>query len=175
MRRRRRSPRPNRRNSQQNSPRRCSELWEKIEEEYPETQAVFVSGGQAYARDGEKFVAIQNERLSDYVDPYAWPIAHNVRPARQSLGATGCTECHSESSMFFDMQLKPVGLLPGQDTVTLTAADMQQADVARLSLWNRLFAGRSQFKIAGLAALGLTCLLVVSALAWNVGNLWRRG
>jgi hypothetical protein len=30
-----------------------------------------------------------------------WPIAHNVRPAAQSLGARACEDCHSPEAPFF--------------------------------------------------------------------------
>ena len=33
---------------------------------------------------------------------YAWPLAHDVRPAQQSLGARGCIECHTNGAPIFD-------------------------------------------------------------------------
>ena len=33
--------------------------------------------------------------------PYAWPLAHDVRPAQQALGARGCTECHTNGAPIF--------------------------------------------------------------------------
>ena len=37
----------------------------------------------------------------DAAKPYAWPLAHDVRPAVQSLGSDGgCTDCHSAGSGF---------------------------------------------------------------------------
>jgi len=48
--------------------------------------------------------------------PYAWPLAHEVRPARQALGAGGCEDCHSTKSPFF------FGAVP-----TLALADMPKA------------------------------------------------
>ena len=34
--------------------------------------------------------------------PYAWPLAHDVRPASQALGARGCGDCHSiEAPVYF--------------------------------------------------------------------------
>lgn len=37
----------------------------------------------------------------DLSQPYAYPIAHDVRPAAQSLGVNGCSDCHSAFSNFF--------------------------------------------------------------------------
>ena len=33
--------------------------------------------------------------------PYAWALAHDVRPASQSLGARGCADCHSSDSPLY--------------------------------------------------------------------------
>ena len=39
---------------------------------------------------------------SAQAQPYLWPIAHDVRPATQALGAKGCQECHStDAAVFF--------------------------------------------------------------------------
>jgi hypothetical protein len=101
-------------------------------------------------------------------------MAHNVRPAQQSLGATGCLECHSDGALIFNTEVEPVGLLPDQETTAVKAHQLQEADMLRLSTWNQLFAGRSIFKIAGLIALGLAGLITVAAVAVNIGTYWRR-
>jgi hypothetical protein len=44
-------------------------------------------------------------------EPVTWPLAHNVRPAQQSLGWNGCTDCHSGGSNFFFTKLKGEGPL----------------------------------------------------------------
>lgn len=146
-----------------------------LEEEFPGTQAVFVSGGQAFARkDDVSIEQVDTEALANAAAPYQWPIAHNVRPARQALGAESCLECHHDESLFFQTEIQPVGVLPDQQTVAIKAFDLQQPDMVRLSTWNQLFAGRASFKIAGLVVLLLTCLVVVSAMAWNLGSWFRR-
>ncbi|MGB7327227.1 MAG: cytochrome c3 family protein, partial [Rubripirellula sp.] len=146
-----------------------------IEEAYPNKTAIFISGGAGFVRDGESQIKeLDADQIGTYAKPYAWPLAHNVRPARQSLGATGCTECHSENATFFNAAVQPVGLLPGQQTLAVKAHELQGADMERLKTWNQLFAGRSVFKILGLIALGLTCVLVLAAVSWNLGNFIRR-
>lgn len=154
---------------------RMAEALAALEEAYPGSQAVYVTGGTGFVRKGEAEIEeIDAEKLGATVEPYAWPTAHNVRPARQSLGATGCLECHSEGSAFFHTSIAPVGLLPDQETESVKVHTLQQADMVRLGNWNQLFAGRSMFKIAGLVALGLTGLITLSALALSVGGVWRR-
>lgn len=68
-------------------------------------QAAYVCGGKLYRLgDRDALVAAEHERAR----PYAWPLAHDVRPAAQSLGAAGeCTECHSPGSAFFFGKVPP--------------------------------------------------------------------
>ncbi len=154
---------------------RIAAALEAIEAEYPNSQALWISGGAGFVRDGEQAIkSVDVDLLGDAGKPYAWPLAHNVRPARQALGVNGCVECHSQSSQFFGATIQPIGLLPDQVTTTLKAHELQQADMQRLETWNQMFVGRSLFKILGLIALGLTSLLTLSALAWNIGNCCRR-
>lgn len=164
---------------------KVAEALEAIEKEFEGSQAVFVSGGvgfvrataSAEAKEGEStslLNEIGSDALGEVAEPYAWPLGHNVRPARQSLGASGCYECHSDTSLFFNAKLEPVGALPGQQVAAVTSSSLQGVDMVRLSTWSQLFAGRESFKIAGIAALGLTILVTLCALAINIGASWRR-
>jgi hypothetical protein len=131
-----------------------------IEAAIPGTQAVYISGGQGFVREGDKGLKeLDAAELGKAAEPYAWPLAHNVRPAQQSLGATGCTECHSDQSLFFNADITPVGLLPNQPTQPVKSHVVQAADMERLGRWNQMFAGRSTFKIFGLLALAVAGLI----------------
>lgn len=144
-----------------------------IEEQFPGKQAVFITGGTGWVRYGdEKLKMLSGDELGQAAQPYAWPMAHSVRPARQALGAEGCTECHSDQSPFFFADIQPVGLVPGQEIESVKVHLLQQADLTKLHNWNELFAGRASFKIASLIALAATCLLTLSVLAWNIGSCW---
>jgi formate dehydrogenase gamma subunit len=39
-------------------------------------------------------------------EPYRWATAHPVRPARESLGSGGCTDCHASGSPFYFLTLR---------------------------------------------------------------------
>lgn len=146
-----------------------------LEEAYPDGQAVFVSGGAGFVRKGEaELQTVNADKLGASAQPYAWPIAHNVRPARQSLGATGCLECHSDQSVFFNTEVQPVGLLPDQQVVSFQAHELQNVDMERMGNWNQMFTGRAFFKVIGLIALALTGVVTLSTVVWNIGNFWRR-
>ncbi len=154
---------------------RVSAALAELDSAFPGDQAVFVSGGSGFVRNAEGVLTeLSAEQLGKAADPYAWPVAHAVRPARHSLGATGCQECHSPDSPFFFANLQPVGLLPGQEVEPIPVHRLQQADVQRLDAWSQLFEGRSWFKIFGLTVLGLTGLVAMSVFAMNVSDLWRR-
>lgn len=69
---------------------------------------VYVSGGRLFQLDkGGKLVSRRNKAA----EPVTWPLAHNVRPAQQSLGWKACTDCHSGGSDFFFTTLKGTGPL----------------------------------------------------------------
>lgn len=58
-----------------------------------------------YLADGKAFELSERQELTSRSEPMAGPmdrpVAHNVRPARLSLGANGCTDCHRSSAPFF--------------------------------------------------------------------------
>ncbi len=67
-----------------------------------EGEPVYVAAGKLYRASGGKLVASDHEAAK----PYAWPVAHDVRPAAQALGSGGCTDCHSDENGFFSAQVK---------------------------------------------------------------------
>jgi hypothetical protein len=73
-----------------------------------DTDFVYVSGGRMFRLGQEGNLAAEENAAAE---PVTWPLAHNVRPAQQSLGWTGCTDCHSGGSDFFFTKVKGTGLL----------------------------------------------------------------
>jgi len=59
-----------------------------LDEEAP---SAYIAGGKLHRLDGGRL----KSEDSAQAQPYLWPIAHDVRPATQALGAKGCQECHS--------------------------------------------------------------------------------
>jgi len=59
---------------------------------------VYISGGKLYQLDDSGKLS-EEEHFA--AQPYLWPIAHNVRPAAQSLGIRYCTDCHATDGPFF--------------------------------------------------------------------------
>jgi len=61
-------------------------------------KAVYVTGGKLYFLDDNKKLIQQEHKAAA---PYIWPLAHDVRPAMQSLGVRGCNDCHTTDSNFY--------------------------------------------------------------------------
>ena len=134
--------------------------------------AVYVTGGQAYRRasgDESKLELASTKDVGEAIKPTVWPLGHNVRPARQALGANGCIECHREEAPFFASRIEAMGMLPGKANASFAVHELQNADTVRLSSWNSLFANRSIFKYFAFACLGLTTLVVLSCATRSLG------
>jgi hypothetical protein len=139
-----------------------------IQAELPSGQAVFVSGGQIHMWFDDQVVTTATESLSDPAAPYLWPIAHNVRPATQALGAKSCTECHSDDAKFFPQTLVGIGVVPGQDVAQIPLPEPLDGDAPRMAAWNQLMQGRAAFKWFSVFAVGAAGLLLLgSVLNWS--------
>jgi hypothetical protein len=65
-----------------------------------EGQPVYISGGKLYRLEADSTTELT---ITEHhaARPYLWPIAHDVRPAAQSLGVRYCTDCHATDAPFF--------------------------------------------------------------------------
>ncbi len=63
-----------------------------------DTNPAYIAGGRVYELDDKGELKSEATPLGDPLDI---PMAHNVRPSPQALGAQGCTECHSTGSPLF--------------------------------------------------------------------------
>lgn len=105
-------------------------------------------------------------------DAYLWPLAHNVRPAAQSLGVRGCTDCHADGAPFFfgksevaDAAGHPrAASQPAAITATAASRRMHERfgyDASLAVIWNTLFAQRDAFKWLGWICVGVVALAFV--------------
>ncbi len=60
-------------------------------------EAAYIAGGKLYSIDDANNLSGEE---SEWAGPYAWPMAHDVRPASQSLGIKDCEDCHDSSAAF---------------------------------------------------------------------------
>jgi hypothetical protein len=159
---------------------RIVDALEAIAQAYPDSGTpVFVTGGQVFRQlvgETKKIEVIPSDQAKEAMQPTAWPIAHNVRSARHSLGVSGCLECHQSGSAFFTSTVQANGVLPGKPTVESPVHELQQADMVRLESWNEMFSSRSLFKYFAFGCLGLSTFITLSCLAWSIGErITRRG
>lgn len=90
-------------------------------------EPVYVSGGNVYSLwDAGTLLA----RSQEAAEPYAWPIAHDVRPKAQSLGVRGCDDCHAtDAPMFFGKVRVASPFLMPRDSVASMTSFQQQTPV----------------------------------------------
>lgn len=80
---------------------------------------VYISGGKLFRLDENDTLEAKND---DAAKPAAWPMAHQVRPARQSLGVNGCTDCHKAGSSFFFGKVAGTGPLATKNVLVRSAS-----------------------------------------------------
>jgi hypothetical protein len=137
-------------------------------------QPVFVGGGRLHRLDS-------GGRLLDGVEhpaarAYAWPLAHDVRPAARSLGASGCTDCHATGAPFH------FGAVPARTPGAFAAPrvkamhEFQDLDPGYLEALAVSFQGRSIFTWIGFGAAAVVALILFLYLLRGLERLlgWRR-
>jgi len=130
---------------------------------------VYVSGGKAYrlAEDG----SVQ-EFDSDAAKPYAWKLAHDVRPARWSAGVNGCFDCHSAGAPIFECKVAAIGQAPDDEPVTQAMYELAGFEhKTRLDAWNQSFQGRTAFKWLGFVSTGAVGLILLTYLCLGLNGL----
>jgi len=120
-------------------------------------QPVYICGGKLYQMEGQTLTA----SVHPAAEPYAWPIAHDVRPAEQSLGVLSCADCHSTDSPFFFAVVPADGPLAGQERL---ASMTQLQGLSKVYIWafNFSFVFRPWMKAVCLAACGLIGLVLLA-------------
>ncbi len=94
--------------------------------------------------------------------PYAWAMAHGVRPAAQSLGVGKCTVCHSTKSPFFFGQVGLDSPIASVASLTKAQYEFQKASHARTWFFAFSFLFRPWFKVIAIGAsavIGIVLLL----------------
>ncbi|HPW17036.1 MAG TPA: hypothetical protein PLP83_01505 [Candidatus Aminicenantes bacterium] len=128
-----------------------------------DAEAVYVSGGRMFRRAKDGTLAADDD---DAAAPVAWPLAHDVRPAQQSLGRKGCTDCHSVGSDFFFAGAEAAGPLLTGKTAKLSAASAMGLGGLFQRLFGLSFVVRPVFKVVlGVCAAVAGALLLAAGLA----------
>ncbi len=105
---------------------------------------VYVSGGKVF-RLGEEGKLLDSNMPA--AEPVVWPLGHRVRPAQQSLGVKGCTDCHSESSAFLFGKIEGNGPLKTEKCDTRSAHSFMNLDLPYQKLFGLSFRVRPLLKV----------------------------
>ena len=123
-----------------------------------DVEAVYIAGGKMYRRT--EGGGLESE-AHPAAEPYAWPIAHDVRPGQQSLGTKTCSDCHSgDSPFFFGTVAVDTPAAGGEELVSMTKLE----GIPRFRIWafNVSFLFRPWMKAVSLAAGGLIGLVLLA-------------
>jgi hypothetical protein len=120
-------------------------------------EPVYVAGGQLWRLQADTLTASEHPAA----EPYAWPIAHDVRPAEQALGTLSCADCHTTDSPFFFASLPADSPIAGRERFVQM---VQLQGLNRLYVWafNFSFVFRPWMKAVCLTACGLVGLVLLA-------------
>jgi hypothetical protein len=121
-----------------------------------EKEHAYVSGGKLFRLNDKGKIEAKDD---DAAAPVAWPLAHQVRPARQALGVNGCTDCHSSGSDFFFGKVKGAGPLRTENVAVRRASSFMGVGGLYHRLFGLSFTVRPAFKVVL-----FICAFVIGAL-----------
>jgi hypothetical protein len=119
-------------NSKPLTDKQIQDALESLAEDSSKGEAVFIAAGKMYRVDKGKLQAEENAAAA----PYSWALAHDVRPARQALGAKSCADCHASDSPAFLGTVLARGPVPPASGLSKKMWELRQED----SLWIKAFA-----------------------------------
>ena len=97
--------------------------------------------------------------------PVSWPIAHDVRAARQARGANPvkCADCHTGDSEFFLGSVTPTGPVQGVAGPAVKQSELLRVCGCYHTVLGTTFAMRPLFKVVLWTIFGLMCLFLAAA------------
>jgi len=108
------------------------------------TNFAYISSGKMFRLNEKgKFESRDHEAA----EPVVWPLAHRVRPARQSLGVNGCGDCHKLNSHFFFTKVRGTGPLQTESIKVRSGNSFMKLDKPYQLLFGLSFAVRPFFKV----------------------------
>jgi len=132
----------------------------------------------AYVRNGFVYTLTPDGdvKMSEHTEasPYLWPLAHDVRPAAQSLGVRGCTDCHALDAPFYFGRVCGESDGFGETPPVKFMYEMQGVDAALARAWATSIKVSPVYKWAGwFCALLVGAILVLFGF-YGLGGLLRR-
>jgi hypothetical protein len=110
---------------------------------------VYISGGKLH-RIGESGQLSAEEHAA--AKPCLWPIAHDVRPAAQSLGVRACEDCHATDGPFFFGQVAVDSPVASERQSMKTMVEFEELEPFYVKAFAFSFVFRPWLKVVILAA-----------------------
>ncbi|MBM4081559.1 MAG: hypothetical protein FJ278_17780 [Planctomycetes bacterium] len=133
-------------------------------------ELVYVAGGNVYRLCPEG-------RLLGDAHPsaaaYAWPVAHDVRPAGESLGSRGCQDCHAKDSGFFFGKVEAPSPAQLSKPAAKLMHELEGYKLADLRAWEQSARYRGAWITIGLIAAGVLALVLAQGLVVWLGAALR--
>ena len=124
-----------------------------------DAKPVYVTGGTLYRlNDGGTLASYQDHPAAA---AYVWPIAHNVRPAGQSLGVGKCTVCHSTNSAFLFGKVAVDSPIAAVSKLTKVQYEFAKLPHSRTWAFAWSFVFRPWFKVVAIGSMGLIGLVLL--------------
>ena len=121
-------------------------------------EPVYIAGGKLYrVNEAGKIEASEHEAAQ----PYAWPLAHNVRPAQQSLGVNSCDDCHTTDSNFFFGNVAVDTPVASQAETVKPMYELAGKSGTYWWSFNASFLFRSMLKTIGFICCGILAVLLL--------------
>ncbi len=121
-------------------------------------RAVYIAGGKLYQLNGSGQLAEELDHPA--AAPYMWPIAHNVRPAAQSLGVRYCQDCHSPDAPFLFGEVTVDSPLAAEPTCLKKMVEFQDINAFYAWAFAFSFVFRPWLKVVTLAS----CVVIAGVL-----------
>jgi hypothetical protein len=128
---------------------------------------VYISAGKMFRLDDAGKLAASDHPAAE---PYSWPLAHDVRPTRQSLGARSCADCHVADAPFFFGEVRAVGPLKTEAVAVRLMHEIQGTDLQLLKAWARSVRLRRVYIACGWA---VAVLLAIAVARYGFAGLER--
>lgn len=136
--------------------------WLRLLEAGPQGQGtpVYVAGGKLHRVDGAGRMTAEDHPSAE---PYLWPLAHDVRPASQSLGIRGCEDCHATNApLSFGTVPVDSPLVSERGGVWKMARFQKHVDPAYAADFARSFRYRPWLKAVELISAGVLALVLLA-------------
>ncbi|MBU4202800.1 MAG: hypothetical protein KKD59_02435, partial [Acidobacteria bacterium] len=142
---------------------------EKGEEEAGEGSAgyAYISGGYLHRLNGKGGLTVEDHPAAA---PVTWPLAHDVRPAQQSLGSNGCKDCHRVDSPFLFASIQGTGPYLSDHVKKRSAVSFMGLNGPYHRLFGLSFFVRPLLKWLLFGAALLMLLVLLTLLTWLTGR-----